>query len=812
MPVTPHSSLMENDADHTFLACFLHTATNRDPLLIQTKLASQYGGSSHEYHLLHLSPRSYLVMLPEFLNRAQVLDDLLLWSVQNHIHLWSWDTEVGWNPTPSTYKLYLEIHNYPMHLWHPKYFHLLVAGFGSPLYIDEANSTGPDRSTLRITIRCVDPTTVPWFIFLNYESKWRQCKVALLGWSFYRPRRNVYYRGPSSGGQQTEVEWAGVHRTFNEQENSVHRASLYHAHMSWLTAEERNSQTDGQRARQGQSGDRSTEWRSAPGAPNEGNHKQKMAVVLLPNDQVISPLRHALPTLKFYHRSYIPPGLKVNLCVTMRKLATRFLTTGKKHRIRGKASQHPYTPSLLFHSLGKLTVTTRVTTLLITPCNRTFSHPVEKNKSATTKPKQKIVTSTYFNHAQPHNTPRKNHYSPRSILGPHPSSLNPKPKTLLHTRLPNTINLFTNPHPPPLPTANKTSHISMATFDPSDEELIRKFSDLQTTECDASDTLLIPDSVVASRNWSLCLRVKVCTDSMVFDSQFEKLMRRAWRAEPSTKFTPTEKGAFLIDFSSKIEIDRVLYEGPWIYRQDLVAISTCESQLHLSQPIEKAELWIQFHKVDMDSLTQEGLILLAKKVGEPLSDPICASVNGKRCFRVRMLVSILGPLKDKVRLRHPISGEITAYLVYEKIGRLCQFCGKLGHDLNSCADRTRLARIKTRPENMNREDLHNILKPSFGPWRVGPEFLPSYTNPPTANREPQPNTSPNTQPSTGLKRSLDETFQNPPPADLAPTQVGNLCLLLPQTDYHGSMQQQNELLASSTKRAKAARPSPPRSP
>lgn len=160
----------------------------------------------------------------------------MLWSVQNHVHLWRWDLNRGWNPSPVTYKILLEFYNYPLHLWHPQYFHLLVASFGYPLYVDKANITGPDCSTLKMAVCCTDPSQVPWSITINYNDQCRECTVGLLGWSFVDHTNDDDYHGPTTGGRQTEVDWGHGSRSFNPQDNATNRTSLNYAHMTWLTA------------------------------------------------------------------------------------------------------------------------------------------------------------------------------------------------------------------------------------------------------------------------------------------------------------------------------------------------------------------------------------------------------------------------------------------------------------------------------------------------------------------------------------------------------------------------------------------------
>lgn len=177
MPQNAHSSLLENDAEHSIVVCFLYTATNHNLAIIQTKLVQLYGGQAWEYPILAISTKAYLVSLPEFLDRNQVLTDLLVWYVLNHIHVWRWEHEDGWNPTPPDFKVYIEVRNYPLQLCHPTFFHILVSDFGVPLYVDEVNSLGNDRSSLRIAVSCVDPARIPSSLLLIYDDKWRRCSL-----------------------------------------------------------------------------------------------------------------------------------------------------------------------------------------------------------------------------------------------------------------------------------------------------------------------------------------------------------------------------------------------------------------------------------------------------------------------------------------------------------------------------------------------------------------------------------------------------------------------------------------------------------
>lgn len=350
-----------------------------------------------------------------------------------------------------------------------------------------------------------------------------------------------------------------------------------------------------------------------------------------------------------------------------------------------------------------------------------------------------------------------------SILGPHPStvtipSLNLS--SLSRKHLPSHHTLQTKPI---LKKATKMDQV--------DEELIRKFAQLHTASSSSATALVLSSSAVETRDWGLCMRAKVCKDKMVFEAQFEKLMRRAWGAKPATVFTQIERGSYLIEFTGKSEMLRILNEGPWIYRQDLVAVAPCTTEEQLTHPIDKVELWVQFHNVQDDSLTDEGILMLTSQVGTQVTEPVRGFINGRRFFKIKLAVLLDGPFKDFISVTHPTRGDIIVYLVYEKLGRLCDFCGMIGHDLNTCTERTQLVRIKNNPINQNRPDLKNILKPNFGPWRLCPELLPAFG--------PSPKSSP--KPTSGQKRPLNDLSHSVTPRYTSSPSLP-LTILIPSED------------------------------
>lgn len=296
-------------------------------------------------------------------------------------------------------------------------------------------------------------------------------------------------------------------------------------------------------------------------------------------------------------------------------------------------------------------------------------------------------------------------------------------------------------------------------MDPADEALIQKFAQLHTEANNPSTKIVIAPSGATSKNWSLCLKALVCTDRMVFSNQFENQMRKLWDVSQETSFKQTAKGTYLIQCTGKKDWSKVLNGGPWVYRQDLVAIDQCDSAEKAASEILHGELWVQFHNLQSDDLTEEGFQALTSPIGVPLSDPVTGFINGKQFFKIKMQVPLNKPLKDKVFIEHPNLGDIFVHTVYEKIGRVCRFCGLLGHEMDGCPDRIALARLKSAPANIHRQELRDILKPTLGLWIISPAMVPNDASPSaqqnsTKNQEESQPPAQNADANTGLKRTL----------------------------------------------------------
>lgn len=57
-----------------------------------------------------------------------------------------------------------------------------MAGIGTPLYVDRANTVDFDRATIRMTVQTSDPALLPPSIVVNLDNKWQRCPISLIRW------------------------------------------------------------------------------------------------------------------------------------------------------------------------------------------------------------------------------------------------------------------------------------------------------------------------------------------------------------------------------------------------------------------------------------------------------------------------------------------------------------------------------------------------------------------------------------------------------------------------------------------------------
>lgn len=104
---------------------------------------------------------------------------------------------------------------------------------------------------------------------------------------------------------------------------------------------------------------------------------------------------------------------------------------------------------------------------------------------------------------------------------------------------------------------------------------------------------------------------------------------------------------------------------------------------------------------------------------------------------------------------HPTLGLITMCCAYEKISRICLFCGKLGRQMSRCKDHARLALLVKKPGQEDRFKDLSILEPKKGAWLVNSALAPGMAVKRNSTRHKSVNEEPASR--TGFKRTFEKS-------------------------------------------------------
>ncbi|XBJ12109.1 hypothetical protein VPH35_016693 [Triticum aestivum] len=222
---------------------------------------------------------------------------------------------------------------------------------------------------------------------------------------------------------------------------------------------------------------------------------------------------------------------------------------------------------------------------------------------------------------------------------------------------------------------------------PIDLEAAMRNMKLKETEL---DDVIVGDEEIAELSkdarWLAVARVN--TTKFFSVESFKNTMIFAWRLANEPEIREADDNLFIIQLFCLGDWNRVMHQGPWIYRGLMVAIEEYDGK---GKPdlvqLDRVHVWAQIH--DTPELYRKEMIVdqLARRVGQVKS----VEMNPNRVFegnyvRVRAKIKLVDPLVRFAPLNIKGEGRILLPVKYEKIGFFCEVCGILGHSMEECGD------------------------------------------------------------------------------------------------------------------------------
>lgn len=341
----------------------------------------------------------------------------------------------------------------------------------------------------------------------------------------------------------------------------------------------------------------------------------------------------------------------------------------------------------------------------------------EKRKVSAVPKQAPDQNSTVKDTKESFNKPKTEFLSPK-ILAPIKKLFSTTKKKPTHTTITYPAKVFSTQtalSPTKLLHTN-TSTNPQLTMELTDEQFVEQFAALSSGG-ESSQPIRLPQVGLANRQWNLCALLRVATDKSVIDHHFASTMMKAWGVDPATDISILARNMFLAQFTNREDLEKVMQRGIWTYRTDAVFPKRVRGSSDLEQPaVEVAEVWTQWHRVPPAAISKEGIHILARELGTPISEPVELFVGGHKIYKVKMLIKIDGKLKDRVDADHPELGTIPIYITYEKLPRICLFCSKIGHESLDCAEKLRLERLRVDPRFRDLPQMQQPIKLKVGAW------------------------------------------------------------------------------------------------
>jgi hypothetical protein len=199
--------------------------------------------------------------------------------------------------------------------------------------------------------------------------------------------------------------------------------------------------------------------------------------------------------------------------------------------------------------------------------------------------------------------------------------------------------------------------------------------------------------------------VKVHTNKHFGNQPFFQKMDVAWGLAKKWTIRPVEDNLFILQVSCLGDWNRVMNEGPWIFRQQGVMLEPYDG---IADPktvsLNRIHAWVQIRGIPPLFRKEDLVKDMAARIGEVVSADLYAlGASGTSFVRARVKLDVNKPLTRVVGLHPEGNARMTFLVLYEKLPRFCEVCGLFGHGEQECGD-----------------GVHEKEARQYGAWMIAP--------------------------------------------------------------------------------------------
>lgn len=185
--------------------------------------------------------------------------------------------------------------------------------------------------------------------------------------------------------------------------------------------------------------------------------------------------------------------------------------------------------------------------------------------------------------------------------------------------------------------------------------------------------------------WKRCLVFKLVTGRGYAFSILKEMLGKAWRTSGELSISDLGKNIYKVGFENLSDMEAILKESPWALNNELMVLERCDEDL-LPEEYEFKHVWfwIQIHGLPISMLNRKKILSMSKKFGSPqdISDEDAAKWG--KYARARVKIDITKPLPKEMKVTLASKKIRMAQFTYEKLPRLCYYCGLFSHAMKQC--------------------------------------------------------------------------------------------------------------------------------
>lgn len=193
-------------------------------------------------------------------------------------------------------------------------------------------------------------------------------------------------------------------------------------------------------------------------------------------------------------------------------------------------------------------------------------------------------------------------------------------------------------------------------------------------------------------------------------------------------FSVSDKGdnSFQFFFNKEVDVLRVERGSPWLFKDYVLHVKRWKEDQNCDEEIiSNFPVWVQFWGLPESFKTLE----VGRKLGENLGTVLEVGkfqMRGRetRIVKAKINIDAARQVRDQLIVAGPNKKEVEVALRYERLGKFCTYCAKLGHEVKNCHDLLK----DTESDMVKEDDIGEWVKASQVGTRIYSEGERTFNN------------------------------------------------------------------------------------